>query len=1311
MSKFVTTIEQHLKAHAKHLKALSQPPQGKFVTTLEQHEHAREKAEPKQAAMDPNWLNKWIELNGPYLYHGTGSPEATQAIQQHGLYPHDEPLPGDTQEAWVERERQQNAPAPGEIREYGDGWEEPVPSRSEWANQYLRPRQNAVYMGTGRKAAGYVQPGGDLLKIDLRKLNPNNLVADEDAYLPNSPEPNNFDHPHTKVREYDPPPLSDDYFGDQGMGLGEWADNINLGDNPAETHHSLSHHGAIAHQGIVPPEAISKADHYQPGLMNQPFKVPYNYPEQPLDEQELMWHQHEHNVQPWGEPHASAVRDELHISMDIPRAVGKKIHDWVRSQNWPEGTELEHPKDYHITLLYSPQDHDRHREFWVKHLEDAHAKISGFEDFGGGTQSGDHAYVLRIESPEIEEHANSLQDTAERRGLEINRFEGGYKPHITIAYSPYGAPAGLQPPPFEFDLGPSTVSPRRPVKEAAQPQQFVDAIHDLSMRSVAHNLHYKFEQDPTTDMNSYAGQLLKMMGYPQDDMTNRAAIDTWLALYPNDRQLHLDQPNLIEQATTPTESWGYGTVSSAPNEWTALYHGTHSGVPAETGGLGYSERNNGPFLTDSLDAAHDYATDIAKRRGTEPRVYQVTPPDPSLMYDDSYHNDTMPGNGWEYDGEIPPENLRRVASEAPEPPNLRDATGEKHKCGNCKMFDKGVCWGYGNKKVGYDDVCDSWAADKTSKVAEQRGWTDFYHVTPRANRESIQNYGLMGENGESPWGDPWKRNQPQGNYFFTNPEDAQSYVDALHSRMGEEHSEEDQYEYPNPPAEFDSWPMEKQNDWYDENSEPTENTDDPGGYDIWKVNTRGLPIHRDPETSLIYDKENPQTIRDRYKEVQKDHGVDDWYHIMNEDMGEHDGGPTPARYYTPENVEPARLQLHQHWPRWDKDWPGWEDDEDWSNAIPANWDAAMLRRPQFPAHSKVSWGNFKPLTEIADRHPQVSWNPNEAPTHIDFGSIKVAPENQRQGLATNALNDLHSYADQVGKPIVITPSSDFGNSKAQLTRWYKSLGYQPRKGEYELPMGTMIRYPKTAGKWDMETIPPAQAPAPGWSSPAAYQPYDGSQTALNHTGQHPLDNQVGQHLEQYPLTPIKRGEGSGINTTYIHETPQGREYVKPQSKYHENDLAHERAASLVGQSMGANVAHAVTRTMPDGHLATVTPSVGSGVPGRFVDPDWFMQYPEDMRRIALFDTAIGNQDRHPNQFAIQNGQLYGFDHGAAFPEDDFGHNGMTYRWAGEPLTEDETSALQRASQHNLEDYGVSPEANKAFQYRVNHMLDTGRFLE
>lgn len=68
---------------------------------------------------------------------------------------------------------------------------------------------------------------------------------------------------------------------------------------------------------------------------------------------------------------------------------------------------------------------------------------------------------------------------------------------------------------------------------------------------------------------------------------------------------------------------------------------------------------------------------------------------------------------------LPPEEGGQVtASAAPEPPNFREATKTDECCKLCKMMDKGKCWGYGNKAVGDDDVCDSFYPEsKVSKWA------------------------------------------------------------------------------------------------------------------------------------------------------------------------------------------------------------------------------------------------------------------------------------------------------------------------------------------------------------------------------------------------------------------------------------------------------------------------------------------------------------------------------------------------------------------------------------------------------------------
>jgi hypothetical protein len=244
-------------------------------------------------------------------------------------------------------------------------------------------------------------------------------------------------------------------------------------------------------------------------------------------------------------------------------------------------------------------------------------------------------------------------------------------------------------------------------------------------------------------------------------------------------------------------------------------------------------------------------------------------------------------------------------------------------------------------------------------IAEQRGWTDFYHVSPRANRESIQNMGLMGENGTSPWGDPFKRGQPHGNYFFDNHQDAQNYAWSLKQRNPQGSDEEDRWNWPEPPEGFDDWEPDAQDDWHD-NNEPTPATEDPNGYDVWKVNTRNLPIHRDPESAITTDKPfTPQTLNEEYSYRGNPMAgdVDPWADKLQDHAQLH--GTVPRRFYTPEAVEPQRMQLQQHMPSWDMGENDYydriDDPEMTERESPLSWDEMNLRRPQFPAHSRTEW--------------------------------------------------------------------------------------------------------------------------------------------------------------------------------------------------------------------------------------------------------------------------------------------------------------------------------------------------------------------
>jgi 2'-5' RNA ligase len=161
----------------------------------------------------------------------------------------------------------------------------------------------------------------------------------------------------------------------------------------------------------------------------------------------------------------AASEDELHIALQLPAHIADEIEGWVAAQDWPEGTELEDRDDYHITLLYAKDGHDDHADAdWLRHSEGYDVEVTGVDEFGDEEPK---AIVLRIDSPEVLEHANDLLDMAERRELDISRFPGGYKPHITVAYAPH-KPAYIRMPKLKFKTGPSEVSEPR-VARVARP--------------------------------------------------------------------------------------------------------------------------------------------------------------------------------------------------------------------------------------------------------------------------------------------------------------------------------------------------------------------------------------------------------------------------------------------------------------------------------------------------------------------------------------------------------------------------------------------------------------------------------------------------------------------------------------------------------------------------------------------------------------------------------------------------------------------------------------------------------------------------
>jgi hypothetical protein len=163
--------------------------------------------ENKLAALDPQFTMKNPGMR--YAYHSTW-PHAIHSILDRGLIPHDDP----------------------------EGY-----AASNYSGQWTAPRANRVYLGTENLVSRYDSP---MLRVDLDKLDRNNIGSDEDAH-------------HLRHSEIGlPAPSSEfDYRHGQGDSLGDWADkNSDIIDLPENVEHSYRSFGSISHHGRIPPHAI-----------------------------------------------------------------------------------------------------------------------------------------------------------------------------------------------------------------------------------------------------------------------------------------------------------------------------------------------------------------------------------------------------------------------------------------------------------------------------------------------------------------------------------------------------------------------------------------------------------------------------------------------------------------------------------------------------------------------------------------------------------------------------------------------------------------------------------------------------------------------------------------------------------------------------------------------------------------------------------------------------------------------------------------------------------------------------------------------
>lgn len=143
-------------------------------------------------------------------------------------------------------------------------------------------------------------------------------------------------------------------------------------------------------------------------------------------------------------------------SFRVPDDARGKLHEYAKSLPWPEGSELNDPNKYHVTGMYAHEGYqDPANQEWVAHhaQEPTHmVRPRQVESFEGSPGPKGHPVVVTLDGDTLQEHGERLHDEAEARGLPVSRFEGGYKPHITLGYSP--SPMQHPPPPVDLEVGP-----------------------------------------------------------------------------------------------------------------------------------------------------------------------------------------------------------------------------------------------------------------------------------------------------------------------------------------------------------------------------------------------------------------------------------------------------------------------------------------------------------------------------------------------------------------------------------------------------------------------------------------------------------------------------------------------------------------------------------------------------------------------------------------------------------------------------------------------------------------------------------------
>jgi hypothetical protein len=212
-------------------------------------------------AMYPADWDKFVQRH-PYLTHYTEDRNLA-GILRHGILPADDPR--------------------ADFSEYEGDW--------------FSTRPGHVYLNTGDRDTSmfdtYRQFPLIPVQVDTSKLNPANIVSDEDAigaWSDHDDEQLGMTHPsmpwamsELKRRRDGDSPEAPEFDS-----LGQWAeDNANVLDDPKVVPQAIGMTDTLAHKGPIPPEAVSIHPDYVDSYPDQ--AIGEAYPPEPLPGQEQLW--------------------------------------------------------------------------------------------------------------------------------------------------------------------------------------------------------------------------------------------------------------------------------------------------------------------------------------------------------------------------------------------------------------------------------------------------------------------------------------------------------------------------------------------------------------------------------------------------------------------------------------------------------------------------------------------------------------------------------------------------------------------------------------------------------------------------------------------------------------------------------------------------------------------------------------------------------------------------------------------------------------------------------------------------------------